>query len=52
MLVKVDELNEEKRELERELDVIRLKGVSEGSADGLRDTVSLLEKEREVMREE
>ena len=47
-------MNEEKRELERQLDELRMGGLAtaDGSTDGLRDTVALLEKEREVMREE
>ena len=53
LLEKVERLNAEKRDLERLLDEQRLGGVSgEGSADGLRDNIALLEKEREVLREE
>ena len=52
LLEKVERLNAEKRDLERLLDEQRLGGVSgEGSAD-LRDNIALLEKEREVLREE
>ena len=52
LLEKVERLNAEKRDLERQLDEQRLGGATgEGSAD-LRDNIALLEKEREVLREE
>ena len=64
LLVKVEQLNAEKRELERQLDEVRLGGTGLGAtgqrdgsgsgadADGLRDTIALLRKEQEVLRQE
>ena len=53
LLEKGERLNAEKRELEAALDEQRLGGAQgDGSADGLRDNIALLEKEREVLREE
>merc|ERR1712080_68767 len=52
--VKVDQLSEEKRELEKELDDLRMKGYKESKTDDstLQDTVDLLKKEQEIMKQE
>merc|ERR1712224_996642 len=54
LLVKVDQLTEEKRELEQELDEYRLKGFKDGTRtdSSLQDKIDLLEKERDIMKDE
>ena len=49
LLVKVEQLTTEKRELERQLDELRLRGAGEGQ-DGAE--ADLLRKEQEVLRQE
>ena len=56
LLVKNEQLTAEKRELERQLDELRLRGAGVGQ-DGARssddaETVALLRKEQEVLRQE
>ena len=56
LLVKVEQLTAEKRELERQLDELRLRGAGV-TQDGARasddaETVALLRKEQEVLRQE
>merc|ERR1712025_1415440 len=54
LLVKVDQLTEEKRELEQELDEFRLKGYKDStvSDSSLQDTIDLMKKEQELMKSE
>merc|ERR1712098_912799 len=54
LLVIVDQLSEEKRELEKELDDLRMKGYKESKTDDstLQDTIDLLKKEQEIMKQE
>ena len=54
LLVKVDQLSEEKRELEKELDEYRMKGYKESKTDDstLQDTIDLLKKEQEIIKQE
>jgi len=54
LLVKVDQLTEEKRELEQELDEIRMTGFKESkvSDSSLQETISLMKKEQELMKDE
>ena len=56
LLVKVEQLTAEKRELERQLDELRLRGAGvtqDGArASGDAETVALLRKEQEVLRQE
>ena len=56
LLVKVEQLTAEKRELERQLDELRLRGAGVGQdgarASGDAETVALLRKEQEVLRQE
>merc|ERR1712124_194978 len=54
LLVKVDQLTEEKRELEKELDEFRLKGYKDStvSDSSLQDTIDLMKKEQELMKSE
>merc|ERR1712224_613691 len=51
---KVDQLTEEKRELEKELDEFRLKGYKDStiSDSSLQDTIDLMKKEQELMKSE
>merc|ERR1712096_190343 len=54
LLVKVDQLTEEKRELEQELDEIRMKGNKESGVtdSSLQDKIDLMTKEQELMKSE
>merc|ERR1711981_695502 len=54
LLVKVDQLTEEKRELEQELDEYRLKGYKDSTTgdSSLQDKIDLMNKEQELMKSE
>merc|ERR1712098_353349 len=54
LLVKVDQLSEEKRELEKELDDLRMKGYKESKTDDstLQDQISLQKTEIDLMKQE
>ena len=54
LLVKVDRLSEEKRELEKELDDLRMKGYKESKTDDstLQDKVDLQKTEIDLMKQE
>ena len=54
LLIRVEELSDEKRDLERELDDLRAKNIQsgEGSTEQMRDTIALLKKEQEVLKDE
>jgi len=54
LLAKVDRLSEEKREIEQELDDIRMKGLKYGASDdsSLQDKIDLQKKEQEIMKQE
>merc|ERR1712025_784614 len=54
LLIKVDQLNEEKKELEQELDELRMKGYKESTTgdSSLQETIDLMKKEQEIMKDE
>jgi hypothetical protein len=54
LLIKVDQLTEEKRELEQELDELRMKGYKDSTTgdSSLQDKIDLLQKEQELMKDE
>jgi len=54
LLVKVDRLSEEKRELEQELDDLRMKGLKYGKSDdsSLQDQIGLQKTEIDLMKQE
>merc|ERR1712080_343201 len=54
LLVKVDRLSEEKRELEQELDELRMKGLKYGKSDdsSLQDQIGLQKTEIDLMKQE
>merc|ERR1711881_119084 len=54
LLIKVDQLTEEKKELEQELDELRMKGYKDSTTgdSSLQDSIDLLKKEQELMKDE